>query len=138
MNAAEKVGRIVWIGCCMIGLQGCDPTLSVDTQTASQQAAHCIIAEDNAQVRRVHGRWINQHRYPAQRALAYPDEYRVQACINCHVPESKNDQAVRITHTETHFCATCHTYVAVRLDCFECHADRPASVYKIPSDRPLN
>ena len=24
-----------------------------------------------------------------------------------------------------HFCRTCHSYAAVRVDCFECHASRP-------------
>ena len=48
----------------------------------------------------------------------------INACINCHVPESYNGQVLRHTDQE-HFCTTCHTYVAAKLDCFECHVDHP-------------
>lgn len=48
----------------------------------------------------------------------------INACINCHVPENYNGKVLRHTDQE-HFCTTCHTYVAAKLDCFECHVDHP-------------
>ena len=51
-------------------------------------------------------------------------KYSLNACINCHVPAPVENKVVRHTDPE-HFCATCHLYVGVKLDCFQCHADHP-------------
>ncbi|MCB1756383.1 MAG: hypothetical protein KDJ38_12725 [Gammaproteobacteria bacterium] len=45
-------------------------------------------------------------------------------CIACHVQPDENQQFVSHESPE-HFCSTCHTYAAVKIDCFECHADKP-------------
>jgi len=37
------------------------------------------------------------------------EKYSLVGCINCHNPS---------------FCAGCHLYTSVKIDCFECHADR--------------
>jgi len=52
------------------------------------------------------------------------EEHSLNACINCHVPSSHNGKVLRHTDQE-HFCTTCHTYVAEKLNCFECHVDHP-------------
>jgi len=52
-------------------------------------------------------------------------KHSLHACIDCHVPMPTAQKVVK--HTDTaHFCTTCHIEVAVTLDCFQCHADRPA------------
>ena len=36
-----------------------------------------------------------------------------------------SDSGEVIRHEDPrHFCTECHAYTAVRIDCFECHADR--------------
>lgn len=52
-------------------------------------------------------------------------KYSLNGCIDCHVPAPTATKVVKHTDPE-HFCATCHIDVAVKLDCFQCHADRPA------------
>ena len=49
-------------------------------------------------------------------------QHSLVECINCHVSEAPD--APRIS-SEKHFCSSCHTYAAVSIDCFQCHADRP-------------
>jgi len=44
-------------------------------------------------------------------------------CMDCHNPASANEEIVRYEDAE-HFCASCHNYASVKIDCFECHADR--------------
>lgn len=51
-------------------------------------------------------------------------KYSLKACIDCHVPAPTENKVVRHTDPE-HFCVTCHEYVSVKLDCFQCHADHP-------------
>lgn len=53
-------------------------------------------------------------------------KHSLKECINCHVPEKHNGEVLRHTNPE-HFCSSCHGYVAQALDCFQCHADHPAS-----------
>ena len=49
-------------------------------------------------------------------------QYSLVECINCHVSDAPD--APRVS-SEEHFCNSCHTYAAVNIDCFQCHADRP-------------
>ena len=52
-------------------------------------------------------------------------KHSLNACIDCHVPMPTKARIVKHTDPD-HFCVTCHIEVAVKLDCFQCHADRPA------------
>jgi len=49
-------------------------------------------------------------------------QHSLNECINCHVSDAPD--APRVS-SEKHFCSSCHTYAAVSIDCFQCHADRP-------------
>jgi len=49
--------------------------------------------------------------------------YSLVGCMNCHNPASESGEIVRYENPQ-HFCAECHTYASVKIDCFECHADR--------------
>ena len=49
-------------------------------------------------------------------------QHSLVECINCHVSDAAD--APRVS-SEKHFCNSCHTYAAVSIDCFQCHADRP-------------
>ncbi len=50
-------------------------------------------------------------------------KYSLVGCMDCHNPASANEKIVRYEDPE-HFCASCHNYASVNIDCFECHADR--------------
>jgi hypothetical protein len=50
-------------------------------------------------------------------------KYSLVGCMDCHNPASDDGQVVRYEDPE-HFCSSCHSYASVRIDCFECHADR--------------
>jgi hypothetical protein len=60
-------------------------------------------------------------------------QHSLVECINCHVSEAPD--APRVS-SEKHFCNSCHTYAAVSIDCFQCHADRPVKtsnyMYSLP------
>lgn len=51
-------------------------------------------------------------------------QHSLEECINCHVPGDDSGMIVR-SDSKDHFCASCHSYAGVTIDCFECHADRP-------------
>jgi len=45
-------------------------------------------------------------------------------CIDCHVGYDQQGQAVPV-YADGQFCETCHEFVAVRLNCFDCHSGVP-------------
>lgn len=47
--------------------------------------------------------------------------YSLNGCIECHASR----QTGSVIGSDANFCQTCHTYAAVKLDCFECHASKP-------------
>ncbi|MDJ0779520.1 MAG: hypothetical protein QNJ85_16755 [Gammaproteobacteria bacterium] len=48
--------------------------------------------------------------------------HSLTGCMDCHNPATA-EPVVRYEDPE-HFCAECHAYTGVKIDCFECHADR--------------
>ncbi len=51
--------------------------------------------------------------------------HSLKECINCHVQPGPDGQYASIDSRQ-HFCNSCHSYTAVKIDCFECHASRPS------------
>ena len=47
-------------------------------------------------------------------------QHSLANCVNCHA----DPRTGRVTGSKDAFCEGCHSYAAVKLDCFECHADR--------------
>ena len=51
-------------------------------------------------------------------------------CIDCHVTPDASGRVAR-SGDESFFCTSCHRAVSVKIDCFECHADRPAEMISL-------
>lgn len=49
--------------------------------------------------------------------------YSIKECVSCHAVLGPNARPVSADKPE-HFCRLCHDYVAVTIDCFECHRSR--------------
>lgn len=62
----------------------------------------------------------------------------LQGCVDCHTKNDEKGTPIPID-AQGQFCSTCHEYVAVKLDCFECHRttpdvpDQAASIPVIPA-----
>jgi hypothetical protein len=41
--------------------------------------------------------------------------------VSCHASKTTGSVAA----ASTDFCSSCHAYAAVKIDCFECHANKP-------------
>jgi hypothetical protein len=53
-------------------------------------------------------------------------KYSLKDCIDCHA----SVRTMSVAKAETNFCVSCHTYAAVKIDCFECHSSKPRPVEK--------
>ena len=78
--------------------------------------------EPTAEMRTNHMEYILEQRDATVHEGIRTRQHSLQECINCHVSEA--DDAPR-ADSDKHFCNSCHTYAAVSIDCFQCHADRP-------------
>lgn len=57
-------------------------------------------------------------------------KHSLKNCIDCHITPNAEGEYARYSNSEEHFCASCHTFAAVAIDCFQCHADRPEAAIR--------
>ena len=77
--------------------------------------------EDPAFMRRNHADLLKHQRDDTLRGGIRTGKYSLKACIACHASQTSGSVAV----ASTNFCISCHTYTAVKIDCFGCHASKP-------------
>ena len=76
---------------------------------------------DTAFMRRNHMTLLKHQRDDTLRGGIRTGQYSLKTCIECHASKTTNSVAA----SDTNFCQSCHTYAAVKLDCFECHTNKP-------------
>lgn len=64
------------------------------------------------------------------------EPFSLVGCVNCHAQRDDNGQAIRID-AQGQFCESCHTYAAVKIDCFTCHAALPEEKEVIGRNTPV-
>ncbi len=95
---------------------------------AAAAGGSCV--EDTAFMRRNHMELIKHQRDRTVHDGIRTTKHSLANCVTCHA----DPKTGRVTGSKDAFCEGCHTYAAVKLDCFECHADRPkASTAAAPS-----
>jgi len=82
----------------------------------------CVEPED--EMRRNHMEYILHQRDETMHRGVRTRQYALEECINCHASKDDSGEYIRVEDSR-HFCATCHTYAAVKIDCFQCHSDVP-------------
>jgi len=98
------------------------PDIPLETNGVFSDTQGCV--EPTEEMRRNHMEYILHQRDATVHQGIRTTQYSLEECINCHVSEAAD--APRVS-SDQHFCNSCHSYAAVNIDCFECHADRPES-----------
>ena len=94
------------------------PTVVVDAATK------CI---DTPEVmRRTHMELLKHQRDRTVRLGIRGENVSLNACIDCHAGRGAGAAAGSVTGKPEAFCESCHSYAAVKLDCFECHQPKPS------------
>ena len=81
----------------------------------------CVAAPEI--MRREHMNLLKHHRDQTVHQGVRTRQYSLNGCIECHASSRNNS----VVGGNENFCQSCHTYAAVKLDCFECHTGTPAS-----------
>ncbi|HKB55220.1 MAG TPA: hypothetical protein VKD22_14585 [Ramlibacter sp.] len=86
------------------------------------KGSQCVA--DPAFMRRNHMDLLKHQRDDTVRSGVRSGQFSLKSCIDCHASRETGS----VTKGETNFCVSCHSYAAVRIDCFECHSSKPAGV----------
>lgn len=92
---------------------------SMPVITKAVKGEQCV--EDTAVMRRDHMKFLNRHRDKTVVEGVRTKKHSLKECINCHASEETGSVAT----AKDDFCVSCHSYAAVKIDCFECHSTKP-------------
>ena len=85
------------------------------------KGAQCVA--DPVFMRRNHMDLMKHQRDDTVHAGMRAGKFSLKGCVECHA--SRETRSVAASSTD--FCVSCHSYAAVRIDCFECHASKPGA-----------
>jgi hypothetical protein len=89
---------------------------------------HCVAQTQI--MRREHMDFLKHGRDDTVRKGVRGLQFSLAECIDCHAGTDAGGNPVPV-NAEGQFCQTCHGYLAVSPDCFQCHRTTPA-----PADEP--
>jgi hypothetical protein len=77
--------------------------------------------EDTQFMRRNHMDLLKHQRNKTMHEGIRTTKHSLKGCVECHASEKTGSVAA----SKDDFCASCHSYAAVKLDCWDCHATKP-------------
>ena len=83
-----------------------------------EKSGQCV--EPTATMRRNHMNMLLHQRDRTVHQGIRTTQHSLKNCIDCHASSKTNSVLGK-----DGFCESCHTYAAVRVDCFECHSPSP-------------
>ncbi|NKN34462.1 sulfur reduction protein DsrJ [Marichromatium bheemlicum] len=90
----------------------------------SEAAGLGACVEPTELMRRQHMEFIKHQRDRTVHGGIRTSKHSLAGCVECHIGHDAQGQAVPIDRADQ-FCGACHAYVAVDLNCFDCHAAVP-------------
>jgi hypothetical protein len=97
--------------------------------TKAAKGEQCVEPTDF--IRRNHMKLLDHHRDQAVIQGVRTKKHSLKECINCHASEKTGSVAT----AKEDFCVSCHSYAAVKIDCFDCHSTKPQGA---AATHPLN
>lgn len=79
---------------------------------------------DTAYMRRYHMNELKHQRFETVHRGIRTKRFSLKQCVACHATTDSGGEPVPI-NAPGQFCASCHEYAAVEIDCFQCHATKP-------------
>jgi predicted CXXCH cytochrome family protein len=95
--------------------------IAIPAPVKPADVANCV--EPVEVMRRDHMKFLMHQRDETVLEGKRDSKYSLTGCMDCHNPASADGEVIRYENPQ-HFCSSCHQYVSVNIDCFECHADR--------------
>jgi hypothetical protein len=86
----------------------------------AKPGTHCV--RDPAYMRRHHMELLFHQRTETVHQGVRGEPASLRGCIDCHASVKTGS----VAEAKTDFCVSCHSYAAVKIDCFECHSSKAA------------
>jgi predicted CXXCH cytochrome family protein len=119
-------GLLVVIALALPAAAGSQSRTPLPVVEKARAGTQCIA--DPATMRRDHMKMLEHQRDQTVHGGIRGAKASLKGCIDCHASPTTGS----VAQAETDFCVSCHTYAAVKIDCFECHATKPAVLGKRP------
>jgi hypothetical protein len=117
------------MACALVLLIATGAAMAADASAPRTLQPHIEPAKTGTQcvappevMRREHPRMLKHQRDLTVHAGVRQARDSLQGCVACHASAATGS----VVQAKTDFCSSCHGYAAVTIDCFECHAGRPA------------
>ena len=134
-NPAKRRSGLGWLGVVLAALlMGAMP---IGAGAHDAHGEHKVIAKgdkcvrDTDEMRRNHMKMLKHQRDETMRKGIRTTQESLKNCIECHANPKTNS----VASSKEDFCMGCHSYAAVKLDCFECHSTKPKAAGAVP--RPI-
>lgn len=100
------------------------PVLAADLPSLPKAKAGTSCIEAPATMRRNHPDMLKHQRDDTLRLGIRGAKSSLKDCVACHSTANPEGKPVPVD-AEGQFCQACHSYAAVKPDCFACHATTP-------------
>jgi hypothetical protein len=100
---------------------------AVEGSAKADKAEQCV--RETSFMRRNHFEVIKHQRDMTVRQGIRKTDDALAQCVDCHARQDEAGQPVPV-NAPGEFCAGCHEYTAVSIDCFSCHTTVPGGVSK--------
>lgn len=113
LRALALIGTLAGLAWAPLGVHAGQPVLE------KGKGDKCV--EDTQFMRRNHMDLLKHHRDKTMRLGIRTTQHSLKGCVECHASEKTGSVAA----SKDDFCSACHSYAAVKLDCWDCHATKP-------------
>jgi hypothetical protein len=115
------------------------PDIPKAQRSAVPGAMQCV--EPRQVMREQHFSFILHQRDATMHQGIRGAKHSLADCVGCHVQKDAQGKPLPV-NAPGQFCSSCHSYAAVKIDCFECHRttpmpDKPAAKAEAPGMQPL-
>jgi hypothetical protein len=94
-------------------------------ESAARFSAEQGCVEPDEEMRRNHMNFILHQRDETVHEGIRTRQHSLEECVNCHASLDEEGDEYLPINSEGQFCNSCHSYTAVNIDCFQCHATKP-------------
>ena len=109
---------LTWAGTLAVPAQAGTPLPALVEGKGEQ----CV--EPTPVMRRAHFDFILHQRDETMHKGIRTEQHSLRGCIGCHAVKGESGDYVPV-NAPGQFCQSCHTYTAVKIDCWQCHATTP-------------
>ena len=111
---------LIAISLALSGFGGVSAQIAGSSKAAGLE--QCV--EETGFMRKNHMEVLLHQRDNTMRQGIRTRDHSLVECVSCHAGRDDDGKFVPV-NADGQFCAGCHKQVAVKIDCFQCHATRP-------------